>query len=108
MYPSDLSDSSWETIEGSLAIPGMTQRRRIRSLRQMINAVLYVVDNVVKWRNLPNNFSPWKTVHSQFRRWSKSGVWKDVSLIMNGLAPLFEGRESSPIACQYPLAKSDS
>ena len=66
------SDSSWEAIEDSLAIPGVTQRRIIHPLRHMINAILYVVDNGVKWRSLPNDFPPWKTVHGQFAKaWTK-------------------------------------
>ena len=43
-------------------------------LRQ--EAVLWIQRTGASWRDLPNEFGPWKTVFNRFDRWSKNGKWK--------------------------------
>ena len=40
----------------------------------MVNAVLYVVENGCKWRSLPKEFGNWHTVYMRLSRWSESHV----------------------------------
>ena len=39
-----------------------------------INVVLHVMENVCKWRALPERFGKWYTIYAWFRRWPQSGV----------------------------------
>jgi transposase len=41
---------------------------------QLLNAILYVVENGCKWRGLPKHLGNWHTVYTRMNRWSKSGV----------------------------------
>ena len=54
-------------------------RPREHKLRRMVDAMLYVVKMGCQWRQLPENFPPWKTVHEQFRSWGDSGMWERVA-----------------------------
>jgi len=46
--------------------------------RAMVNAMLWVLHTGAPWRDLPNCYPSWKSVHTRFLRWSKRGVWKRV------------------------------
>jgi transposase len=41
---------------------------------QLLNALLYVVENGCKWRGLPQHFGNWHTIYTRMNRWSKAGV----------------------------------
>ncbi|MGW7610249.1 IS5 family transposase [Streptomyces sp. NPDC054766] len=49
---------------------------RWRDHRQVVNGVLYRIRTGVQWRDLPERYGPWKTVHERHRRWSAGGTWK--------------------------------
>ena len=44
------------------------------SNHQLLNAILYVVEQGCKWRGLPKEFGNWHTVYVRMNRWSKNGV----------------------------------
>ena len=70
-YPSDLTDQEWEEIRP--LFKGM--RRRIWSKRELTNAVFYLQKTGCQWRQLPNDFPPYPTVWSFYRRACISGLW---------------------------------
>ena len=41
---------------------------------EVLNAILYVLENGCKWRALPETYGNWHTVYVRMNRWSKSGV----------------------------------
>ena len=41
---------------------------------QILNAILYVVEQGCKWRALPKRFGNWHTIYTRMNRWAKSGV----------------------------------
>ena len=57
-YASDLSDRQWAEIEPLFPRAG---NRSKWEKRELVNAVLYFVDNGCKWRNLPHDFPPYTT-----------------------------------------------
>ncbi len=63
-YQSDLSDSQWEVVEKLLDC----QRKRKYDLRQILNGILSLLDNGVKWRNLPKEYPRWQSVYYYFRK----------------------------------------
>ncbi len=73
-YQSDLSDSQWEVVKKLLDC----QRKRKYDLRQIVNAVLYLLDNGVKWRNLPKDYPRWEIVYYYFGKWGKDATWQKV------------------------------
>jgi transposase len=40
-----------------------------------VNGVLWVLRSGAHWRDLPERYGRWKTVHKRFSRWSRTGVW---------------------------------
>ncbi len=41
---------------------------------QLLNALLYVLENGCKWRALPPHLGNWHTIYTRMNRWSKAGV----------------------------------
>ena len=40
--------------------------------------MLWVVRTGSSWRDLPEQFGPWETVHSRYSRWRHAGIWQQV------------------------------
>jgi transposase len=73
-YPTDLSDTEWACLEPHLPTPNATERPRIHPLREVFNAIFYIVRSGCAWRLLPHEFPPWKTIHHYFRIWRIDGT----------------------------------
>ena len=73
-YPTDLSDAEWECIEPHLPIPRAPGRPRLHTLREILDAICYIVRIGCAWRLLPSDFPPWKAIHHYFRTWSLDGT----------------------------------
>jgi transposase len=75
-YLTDLSDAEWAYLKGHLPTPEQYGRPRVHSLREILNAVFYIVKSGCAWRLLPHDFPPWKTVYHYFRFWRLDGTWE--------------------------------
>ena len=73
-YPSDLTDLEWGIIEGMIPRAKKGGRKRSVSIREILNAVFYVLDNGIKWRSLPHDFPAWQTVYWYFTLWAEDGT----------------------------------
>jgi putative transposase len=60
--PTDLSDAEWNHIEPHMPAPKGHGRPRIHSLREILNAVFYLLKSGCQWRLLPHDFPKWPTV----------------------------------------------
>jgi transposase len=69
-----LDDRQWGKIEAVLAAERGAGRQP-KDNRNFVEAVLWWRRTGVPWRDLPNEFGPWKTVFNRFDRWSKAGKW---------------------------------
>src|SRR5262249_32708735 len=69
-----LSDGQWAKVKAFLDAdykvgePGQDDRN-------FIEAVIWWRRTGAPWRDLPEEFGPWKTVFNRFDRWSKNGKW---------------------------------
>jgi putative transposase len=75
-YQTDLSDAEWSYIEPYLPTSTAPGRPRVHTLREILDAIFYIVRSGCAWRLLPHDFPPWKTVHHYFRTWRKDGTWE--------------------------------
>lgn len=91
-YATDLTDSQWEAI--APLFKGM--RNRYWPKRELLNALHYKIDNGCKWRNLPHDFPPWKTVYTFFLRAKKSGLWDEILEFLVEISRQIEGRDAEP------------
>src|SRR5438270_12480905 len=81
-YPTDLSDAEWNCLRSYLPTPKAEERLRNHSLRDVLDAIFYIVRSGCAWRLLPHDFPPWSSVYYHFRRFRLSGLW---SLILKAL-----------------------
>ena len=44
---------------------------------EVLNAVLYVVENGCKWRSLPKEYGDWHVIYVRVNRWAKKGVLQE-------------------------------
>jgi putative transposase len=75
-YQTDLSDAEWSYIEPYLPTPKAPGRPRVHTLREIVDAIFYIVRSGCAWRLLPHDFPPWKTLHHYFRTWRIDGTWE--------------------------------
>src|SRR5918992_1314619 len=74
-YATDLSDEEWACLRVRLPELPRTVRMRAHSLRDVFDAIFYVLRSGCPWRMLPGDFPPWSTVYYHFRRFRLSGLW---------------------------------
>jgi Putative transposase of IS4/5 family (DUF4096) len=55
-YPTDLSDAEWNHIEPHMPAPNGHGRPRAHSLREILNAIFYLLKTGCQWRLLPHDF----------------------------------------------------
>jgi transposase len=77
-YPSDTTSAEWALSEPLLPEPACETSRGGRPekhpRREIVDAIRYVVDTGCKWRALPADFPPWRTVWGFMARWAAAGV----------------------------------
>jgi putative transposase len=98
-YPTDLSDVEWQKIEPHIPKP-KTKRgaKRVHPLREILNAIFYVLRSGCSWRMLPHDLPPWKTVYHYFRLWRLDGTWERLNAALRTELRVAEGREPEPSA----------
>src|SRR5436309_9570145 len=95
-YPSDVSDAEWEFLVPYLTLMREDAPQREYSLRDLFNAVRYVVKTGCQWRFLPHDLPPWTAVDQQARRWIDAGVFEAITHELRVLVRMIEGRVSQP------------
>ena len=95
-YPTCLTDSQWEAIKSIFDV----KRKRNHSIREIFNAILYLVKTGCQWRMLPLCFPKWQLVYYYFRRWKNEGLIEEVNEVLRTRIRKKSGRNSSPsLAC---------
>ncbi len=77
-YDTDLTDEQWLKISSLYPEANHRGRPRTIDVREITNAILYLVRAGCAWRLLPHDFPKWQTVYYYFRRWQKEGVWQKI------------------------------
>lgn len=75
-YPSDLTDTQWESIKDVLPTAKPGGRPRQLDMRVVVNAILYVVVGGIQWRMLPCEYPTWSSVYPYFAQWRDNGTWQ--------------------------------
>jgi transposase len=97
-YPSDLTDAEWAILAPLLPPPAQTGRHRSWQLRELMNAIFFVLRGGVPWRMLPEHFPPHQTTYRWFMRFRDDGTWKRLNHHLVMLDRMRAGREASPSA----------
>jgi transposase len=97
-YPSDVTDEEWAFAAGYLALMREDAPQREHDLREVFNALRYMVRAGLSWRMMPNDLPPWEAVYQQTRRWLAAGVFEQMAQDLRALLRLTEGRGENPSA----------
>ncbi len=97
-YGSDLTDAEWASLAPFLPPEARCGRKRAYPMREVSNAICYVLRGGIAWRLMPDTFQPWRTVYRWFARLRDDGTWETINhhLVMQERERV--GREASPTA----------
>lgn len=95
-YASDLTDAEWALIAPMMPSPNRIGRPRTTDLREVMNALLYVLTGGIQWRLLPKDFPPVSTVRYYFYRWRDDGLLNKINNSLVMAAREAAGKEASP------------
>lgn len=76
-----LTENLWKRLLDAIE---ETNAYRTENLRMTVEGILWRLRTGTPWRDLPDEFGPWKTVFNRFNTWSKSGVWHEVFELIRG------------------------
>ena len=74
----ELTQAQWERIASMLPGKDSDPGRTGGDNRLFVNGCLWVLRSGAHWRDLPERYGKWKTLHKRFTRWAKAGVWDEV------------------------------
>lgn len=97
-YPSDLTDEEWAAVEPLLPEVAPTGRKRLTDLREVLNAIRYMVRSGCEWRMLPAHFPPWQTVYWWFRRFVRQMLFRTIHDVVLMIDRERAGRDPQPSA----------
>lgn len=97
-YDTDLSDVEWLLLEPLIPPEKRGGRHRTVDIREVVNAIFYVLRTGCAWRLLPHDFPSWQTVYGYFRDWRKTGIWEQLNAALREAVREQEGRKAEPSA----------
>jgi putative transposase len=97
-YQTDLTDAEWRLVEPHLAAAKKTGRPRSWSMREIVNAIFYVLRGGIAWRLLPLDFPPWSTVYRWFAAFRDGSVFERINHALVIADRERVGRDASPTA----------
>jgi putative transposase len=98
LYPTDLTDAQWQLLAPLIPPAKSGGRPRTNDMREIVNAILYILRGGCSWRMMPHDLPPWSTVWGYFRRWRQDGTWERIHDALRPQVREMEGREPTPSA----------
>src|SRR5215204_3706095 len=100
-YETDLTDPEWALIEPLMPKPSGRGRPWAWSLREIINAIFYVLRGGIAWRLLPNDLPPRTTVYRWFATWRNTGLFETLNHLLVMADRERVGCDASPSAAVF-------
>ena len=97
-YPSDVSNEEWAFVAPYLTLMSEDAPQRSHSLREVFNALRWMVRTGAPWRYLPSDLPPWEAVYQQSQRWIRAGVFEAMVADLREILRLTTGRKAKPTA----------
>ncbi len=97
-YPSDVTDAEWEFVLPYLTLMREDAPQREYPLRELFNALRYVIKTGCQWRFLPHDFPPWTAVYQQARRWTEARAFEQAAHDLRAMIRLTQERGPHPTA----------
>jgi transposase len=100
-YPSDVTDEEWDFVASYLTLMKEDAPQREHDLREVFNAMRWIVRTGSPWRYMPNDLPPWEVVYQQSQRWLASGVFEAMTRDLRRILRVLEGRAEEPSAAVF-------
>jgi transposase len=97
-YPSDVSDEEWAFCVRYLTLMTEAAPQRTYPLREIFNALRYIVKMGGVWRMMPHDLPPWQMVYQQTQRWIKAGCFEALAHDLRAILRLALERKADPSA----------
>ena len=97
-YPSDVSDEEWAFAAPYLTLMDEEAPQREHDLREVYNALRWIVRTGSPWRYIPNDLPPWSAVYQQTQRWIAAGVFEAMVHDLRMILRLDAKKEPDPTA----------
>jgi putative transposase len=97
-YATDLTDPQWELIAPFVLPETGGGRPRTTDVREVVNAIFYILRAGCAWHLLPHDFPPSGTVYDYFRRWQRDGTWELIHQTFREQVRTQASREAGPSA----------
>ncbi len=97
-YPTDVSDEEWSFAAPYLSLMDQRAPQREHDLREVFNALRWLVRAGAPWRMLPNDLPPWEAVYQQTRRWLEAGCFEAMVSDLRSIIRVAQGRQGQPSA----------
>jgi transposase len=97
-YPSDVTDDEWMFVAPYLTLMREDAPQREHDLREVFNALRWIVRAGSPWRYMANDLPPWEVVYQQTQRWIRAGVFEAMVHDLRELLRMAQGRTPDPSA----------
>lgn len=97
-YPSDVTDDEWAFVAPYLTLMDEHAPQRRHDLREVFNALCFLVRTGAPWRYLPHEFPPWAAVYQQTHRWLAAECFEAMTDDLRMLLREAAGRNPQPTA----------
>ena len=97
-YPTDVSDEEWQFCVGYLTLMTEQAPQRVYPLREIFNALRYLVKMGGQWRMMPHDLPPWEVVYQQTRRWIQAGCFEAMAHDLRAVLRMALDRQADPSA----------
>lgn len=97
-FETDVTDAEWALIQPLLPPPSGRGRRRSTDLREVFNAIQFILGTGCQWRAIPGCFPPFTTVQNYFYRWRDDGTLERLLDTLRACARAQAGRAADPTA----------
>jgi len=98
VYPSDLSDEEWATLQALIPPEKPAGRPREVEMRAVLNGIFFVLRSGCAWRMLTRDYPPRSTVYGYFALFRDEGVWEQIMTTLRERCRVQIGREATPSA----------
>ena len=101
VYPTDVSDEEWDFVAPYLTLIRQDAAQRVHALRDVFDAVRWMVKAGCPWRMLPGDFPPWQAVEQQAKRWMEAECFETLTHDVRELLRLLQERNPRPTAAIF-------
>jgi transposase len=93
-----VTDEEWAFVAPYLTLMTPDAPQRVHDLREVYNALRWIVRAGSPWRMLPTNSPPWEAVYQQTQRWLVAGVFEGMVHDLRTLLRWLQDRSDQPSA----------